>query len=186
MEPKPRRLSAEDWLLAGFRALAKDGPSALRAEKLARDLGATKGSFYWHFKDIADFRARLLAHWQEQAYASVVAMVEAEGSATEKLYRLADIAGTEKTRYGGSALEPAVRAWAQADHTVSDVLRAVDARRLAYTAGLLAELGLTNPDFARIVYGAYIGMGTLSVADGVDNRGALTSLMAAMIALQEA
>ncbi|MFN3661424.1 TetR family transcriptional regulator [Yoonia sp.] len=45
----------EDWLMAGFRALASHGPSALRAAALARDLGTTKGSFYWHFKDLPDY-----------------------------------------------------------------------------------------------------------------------------------
>ena len=47
------RLGPEDWVMAGFRALAADGPQAVRAETLARGLGATKGSFYWHFKDLA-------------------------------------------------------------------------------------------------------------------------------------
>jgi len=181
-----QRLSAEDWLLAGFRALAAGGPTALRAESLARDLGATKGSFYWHFKNIADFRARLLGLWEQQAYAEVVTLVEAEGSATDKLFRLVNIAGTEHDSRGGMALEPAIRAWAQGDHTVANVVAGIDSRRLAYTAGLLAQLGLTNPDFARIIYGAYVGMGTLSGVDGIDNRGALSTLMAAIIALQEA
>ncbi len=44
------RLTRSDWVLAGFRALLASGPDAIRVEALARDLRATKGSFYWHFK----------------------------------------------------------------------------------------------------------------------------------------
>lgn len=186
MDNKAQRLSAEDWLLAGGRALATAGASALKVERIARDLGATKGSFYWHFKDLSEYKARILSYWHGRAYGAVVAAAETEGSATDRLYRLAEIAGHDDESFGGAAVEAAIRAWAQSDHTVAHALNEIDAKRLAYTAGLLAELGLTNPDFARIVYGAFVGMGTLSIADGVDNRGALSTLMAAILALQEA
>jgi len=43
------RLGKADWLDAGLAALAAEGPAALRAEALARQLNTTKGSFYWHF-----------------------------------------------------------------------------------------------------------------------------------------
>lgn len=186
MPQKTSRLSPEDWILAGFRALAQEGPEALKAEKLARNLGTTKGSFYWHFKDVQDFKARMLAYWHDEAYSAVTQAVEMKGSPAERLYRLTEIAATEDSRAGGVQAEPAIRAWARSDHTVSDAVREIDARRLSYTADLLAELGLTNPDFARILYGAYIGMGTLSAGDGTDNRGAMSSLVAALLALQEA
>ena len=58
------RLSPDKWLTAGFEALVASGPSALAAEPLARALGTTKGSFYWHFKDVPAFQDALLAAWQ--------------------------------------------------------------------------------------------------------------------------
>ena len=33
-------------------ALAETGPEALKAEPLAARLGVSKGSFYWHFRDV--------------------------------------------------------------------------------------------------------------------------------------
>lgn len=186
MPQKSSRLSPEDWLLAGFRALAKEGPQALKAEKLARDLGTTKGSFYWHFKDVPDFKARMLAHWHERAYAAVTRTVAQQGTATERLYRLVEIAASQDRMHGGADTEPAIRAWARSDPAVAEAVREIDAQRLSYTAGLLAELGLTNPDFARILYGAYIGMGTLSATDGAANHDAMSTLTAALLALQDA
>jgi AcrR family transcriptional regulator len=180
------RLSAEDWIKAGFRALSTTGPETLKAEALARTLGATKGSFYWHFKDVPDFKARMLGHWHAKAFAAITRSTDAGGDPTERLYRLAELAAAEPEDYGGAAVEPAIRTWGASDPLVAAAVAEVDAKRLAYLAGLLAELGLTNPDFARIVYGAYVGMSTLSAADGADNAGAMSTLMAAILALQEA
>jgi len=180
------RLSAEDWIKAGFRALSSSGPDALKAEALARSLGATKGSFYWHFKDVPTFKATMLAHWHDEAFSAVARSVEAKTDPTDQLFHLADLAASAPDDYGGAAAEPAIRAWATADPAVADAVAEVDAKRLAYLADLLAKLDLTNPDFARIVYGAYVGMGTLSAADGTDYSGAMSTLMAAILALQDA
>ena len=59
------RLTRPDWLLAGFQALAEAGPVALKAEPMARRLGTTKGSFYWHFADVPDFHRQMLSLWAE-------------------------------------------------------------------------------------------------------------------------
>lgn len=184
-DSKPR-LSPEDWIAAGFRGLVAHGPDALKAEPMAREMGTTKGSFYWHFKDVPDFRSKMLDHWLEHAYSAVVTALEAEGTPTERLFRLAQMATAEPEEYGGAAAEPAIRAWGQSDPIVAKAVEEIDKRRLGYVQSVLKDLDLTNPDFARIIYGAYIGMGTLSAADGEDNSDPLTTLMAAILALQDA
>ena len=60
-------LSPAAWIDAGLEQLTSLGQSALRAEPLSRHLKTSKGSFYWHFKDVPDFRARMLAHWRDAA-----------------------------------------------------------------------------------------------------------------------
>ncbi|MBV7377309.1 TetR/AcrR family transcriptional regulator [Maritimibacter dapengensis] len=182
---KPR-LKVENWIAAGFRALISHGPEALKAEPLARDLGTTKGSFYWHFKDVPDFRFKMLSHWLEHAMVALQSAIDAGGTPTERLYRLADATTAESDDFGGAAAEPAIRAWAQSDPMVAKAVEEIDRRRLAYVERVLKDLDFTNPDFARIIYGAYIGMGTLSATDGRDNKDALSTLMAAILALQDA
>ncbi|HEX7111773.1 MAG TPA: helix-turn-helix domain-containing protein, partial [Mizugakiibacter sp.] len=44
------RLSADDWELGALDLIAEQGVNALAVEALARRLGVTKGSFYWHFR----------------------------------------------------------------------------------------------------------------------------------------
>lgn len=182
---KPR-LTPQDWIAAGFRALVARGPEALKAEALARELGTTKGSFYWHFKDVPDFKARMLGHWQAGVIGALAAAMEAGVSPARRLYRINEMSGPATASFGGAALEPAIRAWAQSDAEVAQAVEQIDARRLAYLSDTLAQLDLTNPDFARLLYGAYVGMGALSATDGLDNTDALSTLTAAMLALQDA
>lgn len=180
------RLTAQDWIEAGFQALVEHGPAALKAEPLARRLGTTKGSFYWHFKDISAFHAAMLADWHRRALEAIAEATARAGPPAEQLFRLGQRASSEPERYGGHAAEPAIRAWALSNHTVADVVAEIDRKRLDDLASLLAELGLTNPELPRIVYGAYIGMGTLNARDGTDTDGAMSTLMAAIFALQDA
>ena len=51
------QLSAKDWVDQGLKALASSGFTALKAEPLAKALRVSRGSFYWHFADIAAFHA---------------------------------------------------------------------------------------------------------------------------------
>ncbi len=153
------RLSRDDWIAAGFRALVADGPDALKAEKLARALGTTKGSFYWHFKDVPDFHRRMLTHWEEKALNGVIAQIEREESAVAALRNLARIAaGGADEADGGRAVEPAIRAWSRSNAMVSSALAEIDSARLKYLQALMARCGVSNPDLSRALYAAAIGM----------------------------
>ena len=61
------QLSADDWINAGLKALAKGGFTALKADPLARTMGVSRGSFYWHFADLGAFHAAILKRWREIA-----------------------------------------------------------------------------------------------------------------------
>jgi len=71
------RLSAKDWLDMGLKTLAKSGFTALKAEPLAKAMGVSRGSFYWHFADIDAYHAAILKHWREVAAETIIAYVEA-------------------------------------------------------------------------------------------------------------
>ena len=71
------QLSAQDWVDLGLKTLAKSGFTALKAEPLAKAMGVSRGSFYWHFADIGAFHAAILARWREVATEQIIAGVEA-------------------------------------------------------------------------------------------------------------
>src|ERR1700709_1520704 len=60
------RLSADDWIQAGYAILAEEGIKALKIDGLCRRLGVTKGSFYWHFTDLNTYRSALVQAWGQK------------------------------------------------------------------------------------------------------------------------
>src|SRR5215218_11138890 len=74
------QLSADDWIKQGLKALARDGFTALKADPLAKAMGVSRGSFYWHFADLGAFHAAVLKRWREIAAEQIIADVEADGA----------------------------------------------------------------------------------------------------------
>lgn len=182
-----KRLSKDDWIKAGFLALTEAGPKALKAEPLARRLGTTKGSFYWHFDDVPAFQAAMMETWETRAYAEIVTLLDQQGTAVRKLRELAQIAATGAPEdFGGIAAEPALRAWARENANVAAAVAQVDAKRMAYVKELFDDIGLTNPELTRVLYAAFVGMEELSSHDGITNGPALGTLVDLILALHEA
>ncbi|MDA5093201.1 TetR/AcrR family transcriptional regulator [Aliiroseovarius sp. KMU-50] len=180
------RLNGEDWVEAGFRALISSGPKALKAEPLAREMGTTKGSFYWHFKDIPDFHSKMLSSWENHAKNTISEGLAAEKDPVRRLYLLGEIAMASDVTQDGNSAEPAIRAWAQENQGVAEAVGRIDQSRLAHLEQALSDLELTNPEFARLIYGACIGLGSLPSNGNAENRDAMSTLMAALLALRDA
>ena len=149
------QLSANDWVDQGLKALASRGFTALKAEPLAKALRVSRGSFYWHFADIAAFHAAILARWHEVAAEQIIANVEAASKDEDPLALLLRRVFGERLM-----LERAVRTWASVDPAARTAVQAIDRRRLNYVEGLLAESGL-SAELARaraqILYWAFLG-----------------------------
>ncbi len=178
------RLSPEDWIAAGFRALAGGGAAAVRAEALARDLGVSKGSFYWHFRDVPAFHAVMLTHWQEQATDRIIAMAETSASGpAARLYLLADLATSDLDEpYGGFHTEAAIRAWARNDPAAAAAQAEVDRRRLDYLAACFDAAGLPEPALpARLTLAALVGAQHLAPTDPGNQRKQLRFLLGLLL-----
>lgn len=145
------RLSPDTWICAGFDALAASGPASLAAEPLARALGTTKGSFYWHFKDVPAFQDALLITWQARALEQVMHAVAQVGEAEARLRSFGQAVLADN-------VEPQLRIWAQNNARAAQVLTEVDGERLHFLGRLLATMGLGNPDFARALQATLIGL----------------------------
>lgn len=176
-----RRLTKSDWITAGLTALIEAGPEALKAEPLARRLGTTKGSFYWHFADVPAFHRTLLDAWETQATGDALAAMASRETPAAKLRHLAQMI---VERPDGNAADPAVRAWAQGNGLAAAAVARVDAKRLAYMQELLSGLDIDNPEMTRILYGAGIGMDLLGHSSGGENARAIGSLVDLILALR--
>ncbi len=149
------QLSAKDWLDQGLETLAKNGFTALKAEPLAKAMGVSRGSFYWHFADIGAFHAAILKHWSEVATERVIAGLDATPKDRDALSVL--LRGAFSTR---PALENAVRTWATVDVGARTAVQAIDLRRIGYIEVLLKQAGLSTEVArarAQILYWAFLG-----------------------------
>ena len=149
------QLSVKDWLDQGLKTLAKSGFTALKAEPLAKAMGVSRGSFYWHFADIGAFHAAILKQWREIAAEQIIASVEAATGGENPLEVLL------RRVFGARlVLENAVRTWASVDPAARAAVQAIDRRRLGYVEGLLTQSGLpveVARARAQILYWAFLG-----------------------------
>ena len=173
------RLTSEKWLSAGFDALVQHGPQALKAETLARQIGTTKGSFYWHFKDVDAFHADMISLWAAQAVTSFAVHMAAEPTPPLQLRSLGK-PPTPSHPLTDPAIESALRAWGATNHTVANVIADVDAQRIAHLAAALRQLGVTDPDFALLIYSARIGLHAQTHSDGTRPLETLIDLILAL------
>ena len=149
------RLTKDDWLKRGLKTLATDGAHALKVGPMAAKLKVSRGSFYWHFKDVADFQSQILRVWQERSTDQVIRELETDQAQPDRLKQL-----MKRAFAGRRDLERAIRSWAAEDAAVARVVAAVDARRVAYIAKMLVSAGVESRKAsprATFLYWAYLG-----------------------------
>ncbi|MEU1196726.1 TetR/AcrR family transcriptional regulator [Streptomyces sp. NPDC005813] len=154
---KKSRLSADDWADAALAAIgAGGGLAAVAVEPLAARLGATKGSFYWHFGNREALIEAALARWVETDTEQIIAAMQTEPDPEKRLRRLF----TEVTRPAKhDPLELSLLA-SVGHPQVAAALEQVTERRIGYLAGLFTELGFPDAEARRrglMAYNFYLG-----------------------------
>jgi AcrR family transcriptional regulator len=165
-KPAATRLTVADWTAAALEAIGQGGLAAVAVEPLAARLGATKGSFYWHFPNRDALIEVALQHWEADHTDAVIAQVEEQPDPLAKLRTLISLVIESTSIPGADAIELAMLATADHPH-VAPVLARVTQRRLAYTAQLFEGLGLDPQeagDRALLAVSAYLGHAQLAHA----------------------
>jgi len=150
-----KRLTAGDWIDFAVTTLAQEGFHALKADVLARKLGVSRGSFYWHFADLNVFHAKVIEHWKEMATEAIITDIEMLESREERLDALL------RHAFGrGAGLEIRMRAWADKNVDAACALRDIDRRRREYIERLLIGAGIRSAlaaTRAQLLYWTYLG-----------------------------
>jgi AcrR family transcriptional regulator len=158
----PRRLSRDDWITAALAAIADGGLAAVGVEPIAARLGATKGSFYWHFENRDALLEAAISRWEKETTTDVIAEITtAEDTPAGQFRRLVTgvIERAEQDRVGPALL-------ASATHpAVAPALERVTAARLTLIATVYRRLGFPPAESGRralLAYSAYLGHGQLA------------------------
>ncbi len=150
------RLSAEDWENGALAMIAEQGVNALAVEALARRLGVTKGSFYWHFPTRDALLKAALLRWEardERELASRIAPIPQPRARLRELFLW--VAREVQPHREYAALLQAIELPA-----VAEVMGRVSQRRMDFLHQAYCEAGMPVEDAtyrARLAYAAYAG-----------------------------
>lgn len=179
------RLTEGAWIQAAFRHIARNNVDDIRVEELARELGVTKGSFYWHFRNRQHLVERVLNHWMERATLQVTRWARAEETAgADSLRRLLSLPATTPPDKHGADVEIAIRSWARREELAARTVREVDAIRRDFFVELMTELGFSGEDAQRRAAAAQsfmLGEALLHKETGRDERLAIVGAFADLI-----
>ncbi|MCF6263097.1 MAG: TetR/AcrR family transcriptional regulator [Xanthomonadales bacterium] len=151
------KLTASDWERGALELIAEQGINAVAVESLARRMGITKGSFYWHFPNRQALIEQSLLRWLEHDERNLQLLMDAIEDPRERLIlffrRSTQVHKLTHDVYTALCFAP--------DHPlVEPVLAAVAERRTSYLANAFCELGMDTESAnfrARLTYAAYVG-----------------------------
>jgi AcrR family transcriptional regulator len=161
-KPSKSHLTPTDWARAAFRAIARGGIDAVAIEPLAVELGATKGSFYWHFKNRDALIEGALDEWEQHLTDHVIEELEQESDPAQRLRKL--LVGAFHLPPKDRAAEIALLA-SPNNAAVQKRVRKVAQRRITYMAQQLEALGWESVNaLDRAVVLSFLYVGYLQIA----------------------
>jgi AcrR family transcriptional regulator len=151
---KPR-LTAEDWARAALEAIAVGGVSAVSVEALAPRVGASKGSFYWHYPDRAALVRAAVELWDRLSQEASAEIATIQDPLQRLRYTLAlgwgnPQAGRLEAALSRPDVPPGVR----------PILRRITERRIEVATQIFRDLGFPEDEArqrALLAYTSYIG-----------------------------
>ncbi len=150
------RLSAADWEREALVALAEGGLGAVAVESLARRLGVTKGSFYWHFPSREALLEAALKRWEQDDEEEVLGPIAAVDDPRERVRELVRQASHRRPSHALFAAllksmdQPLIRPF----------IERVAERRLGFVIDAFRQAGFsatTAANRARLAWSAYVG-----------------------------
>jgi AcrR family transcriptional regulator len=131
-------LHPDDWIGAAQARLSDHGIESVRIEVVARDLGVSKGSFYWHFRDRGELLDKLLVRWEEGEL-DWLNGDDGASAATRWARFIERTASPERMR-----MEIALRAWARGDEGVATRVAAIEKRKARLIGDVLRDIGFAE------------------------------------------
>ena len=178
---RPSRTDPDAWVDAAYTRFCTEGLGGVRIEAVARDLGATKGSYYWHFADRRALVDAVMARWEFEETDRYIDESGVEPDPRRRIETLFSAVGRRRPP-GEDRLYMAAVA-----EGVGDVVERVTRRRIDYVADALVEYGIPRTEAehrALISVTSVLGLEQLAqggAASVIPGRGELTETMIAFM-----
>jgi AcrR family transcriptional regulator len=138
---KSKRLGREDWIRGALELLSTAGVEQVKIVPLAKRLGVTSGSFYWHFANRGQLYDALLEYWEQEMTDKAIEQATLfSGSPKDRILLLMEqVMATGMAKY-----DLAIWHWAQADTKVQTVFQRTLEKRFAFAAWMFRQVGFSK------------------------------------------
>ncbi|MFD0589724.1 TetR/AcrR family transcriptional regulator [Paenibacillus sp. GCM10027627] len=140
-----------------MRKFAQNGINGLVIEKMSSELGCSKSSFYWYFKNRDEFIARLIERWVELSTQQVILssseLEKEDDQITKMLYEM-----FSATRKGDFLFY--LRKLSEEIPAFYTVLESIEQTRMSYATELFRKVGMDREvaeQKSHILYHYYLG-----------------------------
>lgn len=150
------RLTASDWERTALEAIAEGGTAAVAVEPLARRLGVTKGSFYWHFPNREALVAAAVTRWEQDQLTDL-----GNADTTDPATQLQTLASKALKLLGHPTVQRRLTAEADRDTHIAGALARVTHARIKRIEAIYAAFGLPPGEArarAAVAYAAVLGL----------------------------
>ena len=135
---KSKQLTQNDWLYAALEILSTYGVESVKIVPLAKKLGVTSGSFYWHFSDRPALYDSLLDYWErEMTDKAIEAAKDYEGSPRDRIWGLME----QVMDSGMAKYDLAIWHWAQSYQKAQKVFNRAVEKRFSFAAWMFEQAG---------------------------------------------
>lgn len=166
------RGSEDLWIDAAYALLVETGVESVKIMTMAKTLGLSRTSFYWHFPDRETLLDALIRRWRDKNTGNLIARTELyAGTIAEAVFNLFDCWITPELF--DARLDFAIRNWAQKSPDLKRVLERADADRIEAIRAMFARHGFTPAQAdirARNVYLTQVGYIATMTEEPLDVR----------------
>ena len=183
----PQRLSLrpETWVEAATQVLVDQGIDHVRVDVLAAQLGVTRGSFYWHFRDREDLLRQVLQAWRQRATENVSAhLLRSADDPQGKLRDVISLPHRGRSAVRAARIELAIRAWARRDAMAREAVDEADQHRLDFHLDIFRRLGFPEAEArqrAFVLYSCEVAESLMHHLGSDDDRRARQQFLAQLM-----
>jgi AcrR family transcriptional regulator len=165
------QLQRFDWLKQALEIFVNEGIDAIRITRLANDLGVTRGSFYWHFRNREDLINSLVSYWKDKNTAAITDSMTQASSLADGIFRFFETC--IDAALFDSRLDLALREWARRSPSIHAMIDDEDAARIEALRQFYLRFDYPMPQAlirARVLYYSQIGFYALGTTDSLQTR----------------
>ena len=140
-EHTTRRLTREDWVHGALEVLEEKGVDGVKIVVIAKRMGVTSGSFYWHFKGLRDLLDSILEFWERELTDAIIVKAKSLGGQPEK--RILDLM-QQVIEHNAAVHDHAISVWARSDPAAQEIFDRTIQKRFDFARWMFKKAGFSD------------------------------------------